>query len=48
MSELNEGSAFKDNGEPEIWDEFQWEEFMREADKRTEKYSQLFEKYLDH
>ncbi|MDX1640970.1 MAG: hypothetical protein R3220_04705 [Balneolaceae bacterium] len=40
--------SFEDNEEPEIWDEFQWEEFMREADKRTEKYSQLFEKYLDH
>ncbi len=48
MSEFNEESAFGDDEEPEIWDEFQWEEFMREADKRTEKYSQLFEKYLDH
>lgn len=36
------------NEEPEIWNEFQWEEFMREADKRTEKYSQLLEKYIDH
>lgn len=48
MSEFNEESAFGNHEEPEIWDEFQWEEFMREADKRTEKYSQLFEKYLDH
>lgn len=48
MSEFNNGSSFENNEEPEIWDEFQWEEFMKEADKRTEKYSQLFEKYLDH
>lgn len=48
MSEFNEDSVFDDNEEHEIWDEFQWEEFMREADKRTEKYSKLFEKYLDH
>lgn len=48
MNEFNEESAFGDDEEPEIWDEFQWEEFMRETDKRTEKYSQLFQKYLDH
>lgn len=42
MSEINEDSVFDDNEEHEIWDEFQWEEFMREADKRTEKYSKLF------
>jgi len=48
MSEFNEESAFGNEEEPEIWDEFRWEEFMREADKRTEKYSRLFEKYLDH
>lgn len=34
--------------EPEIWDEHQWEEFMRESDKRTEKYLRLIEKYADH
>ncbi len=48
MNEFNEGSAFNDNEELEIWDEFQWEEFMKETDKRTEKYSKLFEKYIDH
>lgn len=34
--------------EPEIWDEYQWEEFLREADKRTDKYSELLDKYMDH
>lgn len=48
MDEFNDFSSFQDDDEPEIWDEYQWEEFMREADKRTEKYSQLFEKYIDH
>lgn len=48
MIEFGDDSFFDKNEEPEIWDEFQWEEFMREADRRTEKYSQLFEKYLDH
>ena len=28
-------------------DEFQWEKFMKESDARTEKYSQLLEKYMD-
>lgn len=30
----------------EIWDEHQWEEFLRESDKRTELYHQLFEAYV--
>ncbi len=34
--------------EPEIWDEHQWEEFMKESDKRTEKYLHLTRKYADH
>jgi len=34
--------------EPEIWDEHQWEEFMRESDKRSEKYVRLLKEYSDH
>ncbi|MEX0662854.1 MAG: hypothetical protein WEA58_15125 [Balneolaceae bacterium] len=34
--------------EPEIWDEHQWEEFMRESDKRTEKYVRLMDECKDH
>ena len=37
-----------DGGEPEIWDEFQWEEFMRESDRRTKKYARLMQQYKDH
>ncbi len=29
-------------------DEFAWERFMKESDKRTDKYGKLLEKYMDH
>lgn len=32
----------------EIWDEFQWEEFMREQDKKIDRYMELFYRYQDH
>jgi len=35
-------------GEPEIWDEFKWEEFMKESDRKTDQYVNLLEKYRDH
>jgi hypothetical protein len=35
-------------GEPEIWDEYQWENFLQQQDRNTEKYFGLLEKYLDH
>lgn len=30
------------------WDEFDYEKMMRESDARTDKYSELLEKYIDH
>ena len=33
---------------PEIWDEYQWERFLQQQDRNTEKYFGLLEKYLDH
>ncbi len=30
------------------WDEYQWERFLQQQDKNTEKYFGLLEKYLDH
>ena len=36
------------SNDPEIMDEFQWEEFMKKADERAEKFGQLMEKYADH
>ena len=29
----------------EIWDEFQWEEFMKEQDKKVDRYMELFFRY---
>ena len=31
---------------PEIWDEYQWERFLQQQDRNTEKYFGLLEKYL--
>jgi len=30
-----------------IWDEYDWERFLRQQDQRTEKYMELLEKYID-
>jgi hypothetical protein len=34
--------------ENEIWDEFRWEEFMKEQDKKVDRYMELFYRYQDH
>ncbi|HTK81641.1 MAG TPA: hypothetical protein VL633_05070 [Bacteroidota bacterium] len=31
----------------EIWDEFKWEEFMKEQDKKLDRYMELFYRYQD-
>lgn len=49
MNDTNNFSdSFGGENEPEIWDEHRWEEFFREADKQTDLYIQLLEKYMDH
>jgi len=30
-----------------VWDEFEWERFLKEQDEKTEKYMELMEKYID-
>lgn len=30
-----------------VWDEYQWERFLQQQDRKTEKYMELLEKYLD-
>ncbi len=30
------------------WDEFRWERFLQEQEQRTEKYMELFDKYMNH
>lgn len=32
----------------EVWDEYQWERFLQEQDRNTERYFALLEKYVDH
>jgi hypothetical protein len=31
-----------------FWDEYDWERFLQEQERRTEKYMGLIEKYMDH
>ncbi len=31
-----------------VWDEFDWERFLQQQDRKTEQYLQLLEQYLDH
>ncbi len=34
--------------EPErVWDEYDWERFLQQQDSKTDRYMELFEKYLD-
>jgi hypothetical protein len=34
--------------EPErMWDEYDWERFLQQQDQKTERYMELFEKYVD-
>ncbi|MDZ7756533.1 hypothetical protein [Rhodohalobacter sp.] len=48
MSEHDQDFGHNKENEPEIWDEHRWEEFFKESDKRTDKYIQLLDKYMDH
>lgn len=40
--------ADEESGVPELWDEYQWERFLQQQDRKTEQYFELFEKYQDH
>jgi len=31
-----------------IWDEYAWERFLQQQDRKTERYMELLEKYMDH
>lgn len=48
MSENKQPFENEDENEPEIWDEHRWEAFFKESDKRTDQYSALLDKYMDH
>src|SRR5437899_11425977 len=37
-----------EHNEPEkIWDEYDWERFLQQQDRKTERYMELLEKYID-
>ena len=37
-----------DSNEPEkVWDEYDWERFLQQQDRKTEKYMELLERYID-
>ncbi len=36
-----------DDDPEKIWDEYDWERFMQDQDRKTEHYMELLEKYLD-
>jgi hypothetical protein len=37
-----------DSNEPEnIWDEYDWERFLQQQDRKTEKYMELLERFID-
>lgn len=50
MERLSKVLAAQQHHPPEDkeWDEFDYERFMRECDARTNKYSELLDKYMDH
>jgi len=38
-----------DESQPDkVWDEYDWERFLQQQDRKTEKYMELLEKYIDH
>lgn len=37
-----------DSHSENAWDEYRWERFLQEQERRTEKYIELLEKYIDH
>ncbi len=38
---------FESGGEERVWDEYDWERFLQQQDRKTEKYMELLEKYVD-
>jgi len=37
-----------EHNEPEkVWDEYDWERFLQQQDRKTERYMELLEKYID-
>lgn len=41
-------SDHEDQHPDRVWDEYQWERFLQQQDRKTERYMELLEKYIDH
>ena len=39
--------AEPDEPDDKIWDEYDWERFLQQQDRKTEKYMELLERYID-
>jgi len=37
----------EDNEPEKVWDEYDWERFLQQQDRKTERYMELLEKYID-
>ncbi len=37
----------EDNEPEKVWDEYDWERFLQQQDRKTEQYLELLEKYID-
>ncbi len=37
----------EDDQPEKVWDEYDWERFLQEQDRKTEKYMELLERYID-
>jgi hypothetical protein len=49
LNERATDAHMADDAQPEkIWDEYDWERFLQQQDRKTEKYMELLEKYIDH
>lgn len=42
------GALMSDSYSENAWDEFRWERFLQDQERRTEKYMELLETYMDH
>ena len=44
----NRATIMAESDEPEkVWDEYDWERFLQQQDRKTEKYMELLERYID-
>jgi len=48
LTDRFEAADETDSADDQSMDEFEWERFMRESDARADKFSKLFEKYIEH